>query len=201
MKITSRETYKIVRAILQLKRFTQYEISKKENVTFSLVNRTVNWFVEIGYIAKSNGRYELAAPASVISLFPLFRKMKPFAVFDIDLPRETVLGILKGKSILCLTSALSFYDDYYRDPSIYAYAKNDILAEELKDYPKGYAHIELFKEDLNKDDFIKKGGHEITTKTRTVIDLFCSGKGYSAERLIKKEWGKTHEIPVGYEAG
>ena len=188
MKVTSRETYKIVRAMLEMKKFTQYGISKKENVTFSLVNKVVNWFVARGYVAKRKGNYELIIPAAAFSLFPLYRAMKPYASFDVSLKGEDVLATIKGNGTLCLTSALSHYDSYYRDPAIYVYSKDEKLVEELKNAPKGLTHVVLYEEDLNGSDTVKKNGQLITSKTRTIIDLFCANKAYAAEMLIKKEW-------------
>ena len=188
MKVTSRETYKIIRSILQLKKFTQYEVSKKEGATFSLVNKVVNWLVSRGYVAKRTGYYELVAPAAIFNLFPLYRRMKPYAIVDVNLPAKDVLNMIKGKGNLCLTTALSYYDDYYREPVIHAYLEDKKIIENLKNLPKGYTHIEIYHEDLNKDDFEKTKEQLITNKVRTVIDLFCSNKAYAAERLIKKEW-------------
>lgn len=188
MKVTSRETYKVIKAILELKKFTQYQISKKEKVTFSLVNSIVNWLVYHYYVTKRTGYYEVTAPATIFTLFTLHRKMKPDAIFDVNLSRSTILKMIRSKGVLCLTSALSYYDDYYRDPAIYIYLDNTKTIEELKHMPKGYTHIEIYKEDLSKDDFIKKKGQLITNKIRTIIDLFCGNKAYTVERLIKKEW-------------
>jgi len=188
MKVTSKKTYRIVKAILEMKKFTQYAISKKENLTFSLVNKVVNWLVSRGYVVKRTGHYELVSPAAVFNLFPLYRRMKPYTAFDINLSNKEALTLLKGKGILCLTTALSCYDDYFRDPAIHVYLTDKKIIEELKALPKGYTRIELYKEDLSGKDFAKKNGRIVTDKTRTIIDLFCANKAYTAERLIKKEW-------------
>lgn len=188
MKPTSKETYKILRAVLKRKKFTQYEISKEDKITFSLVNRVINWLLSRDYVAKREGYYELTSAGAIFNLFPLYRRLKPFATFDIDLSEEKFMKMIKGKGILCLTSALTYYDDYYRDKTINIYLEDEELIKEIKNLPKGYTHIELYKEDLNKEDFIAKKGQKITNKIRTVIDLFCSNKAYAAERLIKKEW-------------
>ncbi len=188
MKVTSKVTYGIVKAILEMKQFTQYFISKKKQATFSLVNRIVNWFVSHGYIAKRARFYEVVSPVAILNLFPLYRKMKPFAVFDINLPNKEALKLLKAKGTFCLTTALSYYDEYYRDTAIYIYLEDKNLLEELKSMPKGYTHIECYKDDLGSHDFVRKDHRQITDKIRTIIDLFCANKTYAAERLIKKEW-------------
>ena len=190
MKPTSRETYKAIRAMLEMKKFTQYRISKKNGITFSLVNRVVNWLVLQGYAVKRTGYYELVSPSAIFSLFPLSRRLKPYAIFDVALPAKEVLKLVKGNGTLCLASALSYYDDYYRDSAIHLYLKDGRILEEFKSLQKGYTHIELYNEDLNRDDFTVVNGQTITTKVRTVIDLFCANKAYAAERLIKKEWAR-----------
>jgi len=186
-KITSKETYKVVRAVLRDRKFKQYQISKKEKVTFSLVNRIVNWMKSRGYVAKRNGYYELISPGAVFGLFPIYRQMKPVEVFDVSLKDKEVLDLMRGKAALCLSSALSNYDDYFRDTAVHAYVLDEKIIDELKDQPKGFTHIELYREDLNADDFEKIRGQKVTNKIRTVIDLFCANKAYAAERLMKKE--------------
>jgi hypothetical protein len=188
MKVTSRETYKVIRAVLELKTFKQYQISKREKVTFSLVNRVVNWLVVQRYVAKRTGHYELVSPSAILALFPIYRKMKPRDSLDVAMPVKEVLGILKGKGTLCLTSALAYYDEYFRDPAIHVYLDDEKVLKELKDLPMGYTHIEIYREDLNIDDVVTVKGQRITKKTRTIVDLFCANKAYAAERLIKKEW-------------
>lgn len=188
MKVTSRETYRIVRAMLRYRKFTQYQLSKKEGITFSLVNRTVNWFVQRGYVKKQTGHYELVSPGAIFNLFPIYRRMNPYASFDIDLPNEEAAKMIGKKGVLCLTTVLAYYDDYYRDATIHAYLEDEKVLDELKGMRKGYCHIELYKDDLNKNDFVKLKGQNVTNKIRTVVDLFCSNKAYAAERLIKKEW-------------
>jgi hypothetical protein len=175
--------------MLLSKKFKQYRLAKDTGVTFSLVNRIVNWFVSRGFVAKRTGFYELITPGAVFNLFPLYRKMKPTAVFDVNVQQKELLALVRGKGALCLTSSLSFYDDYYRDPAVYFYLKDEKLLEELKRLPKGYTRVEVFKEDLNANDFEKKNGQLVTNKVRTVIDLFCAGKAYAAERLVKQECG------------
>ena len=188
MKVTSRETYRIVRAILNYKRFTQYEISQKEKITFSLVNRTVNWFLRMGYVRKREGCYELVSAGAIFNLFPLYRRMQTYATFDVNLSHENALNLIKDKGTLCMTSALAYYDDYYRDSTIHAYLEDEKLIDELKSMPKGYTHIEIYKEDLNKGDTVKIRNQKVTDKIRTVIDLFCGNKAYAAEKLVKREW-------------
>lgn len=188
MKVTSRETYRIVKAMLDRKRFSQYEISKREGITFSLVNRTVNWFLQRGYVRRQKGCYELVSPGAIFNLFPIYRRMGPYASFDIDLSNEEAARMLGRKGVLCLTSALAYYDDYYRDATVHAYLDDEKVLDELREMRKGYRHIELYKEDLNKEDFTKFKNLRITNKIRTVVDLFCSNKAYAAERLIKREW-------------
>lgn len=190
MKPTSRETYRIVRAVLLKKRFTQYEISVSEDVTFSLVNRVVNWLVDRGYVQRREGRYELIAAAAILNLFPIYRRLKPYEILDVNLDRKTVLGLVKGKGTLCLASALAFYDDYFRDQGIHVYLDDEQVIKNLRASNKGYCHIELYKNDLGESDSVKIKGLAVTSKIRTIIDLFCNNRAYAAERLVKREWSR-----------
>ena len=188
MQVTSKEIYKVVRAILTEKKFKQIQISEKEKVTFSLVNRTVNWMVSLGYVGKRKGYYELISPGAVFNVFPLYRQLKPTATFNVEVPPEEAMKMLRGRAALCLTSALGFYSDYYRDPAIYAYALDKKVLKDLHDLPEGGTRIEIYEEDLNPDDFIKEKGQMVTNKTRTIIDLYCANKAYAAEWLVKREF-------------
>ncbi|MFH1095335.1 MAG: hypothetical protein V1728_03905 [Candidatus Micrarchaeota archaeon] len=188
MQVTSKEAYKVVRAVLTEKKFKQIEISKKTKVTFSLVNRIIKWMVSLGYVGKRKGYYELISPGAIFNLFPLYRQLKPAASFNVELPPAEAMKMLEGKAALCLTSALSFYSDYYRDPAIYAYALDKKLLKDLKDLPEGKTRIEIYDEDLNGDDFVSEKGVRMTSKIRTVIDLYCSNKAYTAEWLVKREF-------------
>jgi hypothetical protein len=174
--------------MLNLKKFTQYEISKQEKISFSLVNRVVNWFLSRGYVAKRTRYYEVISPTAIFNLFPIYRKLKPYEVLDIDIQEEQLYNILGKNAKFCLTTALSRYDNFFRDPAIHIYLDDSQILSNLKKFPKGYSHIEVYKEDLNKNDFIENKGVLITSKTRTIIDLFCAKKAYAAERMIKKEW-------------
>ncbi|MCL6088741.1 MAG: hypothetical protein M1530_01085 [Candidatus Marsarchaeota archaeon] len=200
MKLTNKKTYLAVRAILLKKKFKQYQISKEEKISLHLVNKLVNWMISLGYVArrkgnlsekdtgKRRGYYELISPGAIFGLFPISRQIKPSETFNVEYSPDEVMKLLKGKSALCLTSALSYYDDYYRDPAIFAYIRDENLVDLLKDLPNGKTRVELFREDLNDGDFVEKKGAVITDKIRTIIDLYCANKAYAAERLIKKEF-------------
>ena len=201
MKFTDKKTYLVVRAILREKKFKQYQISKEEKVAFSQVNMIVNWMVSLGYVGKRKGElakagkvgkrkgyYELISPGALFGLFHIYRQLKPYKTFDVDLSNPKAIEILKGRAALCLTSALSFYDNYYRDSAIYAYVLDEKLLDDLKELPEGLTRIEIYKEDLNRDDFVRKKSILMTNKTRTIIDLYCANRAYAAERLIKREF-------------
>lgn len=188
MQVTRKETYKVVRAILTEKRFKQTQISEKADVTFSLVNRIVNWLVSLGYVARRKGHYELVSPGAIFSLFPLYRQLKRCETFRVDKPPEEVMKMMEKKTALCLISALSHYSDYYRDPAIYAYITDESIVELLQSLPEGRTHIALFREDLNGDDFVKEKGVVLTSKIRTIMDLYCANRSYAAEYLIRREY-------------
>ena len=61
------------------------------------------------------------------------------------------------------------------------------MLEELGQLPEGKMVINLYEYDL-KDDLIKKKDIRITSKVRTVIDLFCENRSNAAEQLIEDLW-------------
>lgn len=201
MKLTNKKTYLVVRAILQKKKFKQYQIGKEEKVSLHLVNNLVKWLISLGYVARRNGNltkqedtgkrrgyYELVSAGAIFNLFLLNRQLKPIASFNVEPSAVEVMKMLEDKAALCLTSALSHYSDYYRDPAIYAYALDKTLLNDLKDLPEGKTRIEIFEEDLNGEDFVTKKDVRLTNKIRTIIDLYCANKAYAAEWLVRREF-------------
>ena len=190
MKLTSPKTYRVVRFALEHELFRQYEVPKKAGVSFGIVNRTVNWMVSRGFASKSNKGYRVIAPAALANAFAMFRKMEDHKlVFDVDLGREDALEELhKLGASLCLSSALSYYDNYLRDPAICIYGNEKILDFLGKARP-GSTRVEVYEDDLKQDDdFSVIKGKRVTNRVRTVIDLLCSVRAYGAENLIRKAW-------------
>jgi len=109
---------------------------------------------------------------------------------DVEMDREKVAKWLsKKKVVYCLTSALQEYDSYFRDPSINVYGDERVVRE-LEKLPKGLTRVNVYEADMSLEpDTVEKEGVRITSKVRTVIDLFCDNKAYITERLVKRLWG------------
>ncbi|MBI5176490.1 hypothetical protein HY995_00215 [Candidatus Micrarchaeota archaeon] len=194
MKLTSRQTYKVVRAALERGRFKQVDLEEAAGVSFGLVNRAVRWMVSRKFVSKEGGQYEVIAPAALAGAFSLFRQLgeaRPSS-FSVDADGKTLLKALKEHgAVLCLTSALSYYGDYPRDPVVSVYA-DKALADSLKRMAPGGTRVEIFSDDLGqKGDFVEMRGVRLTSRVRTIIDLLCSEKSYAAGQLMKKTWEKA----------
>jgi len=193
MKVTSRQTYRLVRWMLEHPEFKQLRASKETGVAFSRVNKVVNWLVDVGYAARIANGYRLVSPVALLGLFRLNRSMGKLrtSTFEVQAERKELDGLIqKTDSVYCLTSALSRYDTYFRDPSIHVYAGKE-LADELLKFPRGLARLDLYRDDLGApEDVIHSGSGDYTSEMRTIIDVICSDRSYAAERLIKKKWSK-----------
>ena len=193
MRLTSRQTYKVVRVALEKGAFKQVELERASGVSFGLVNRTVKWMVSRKYVAREGGHYRVIAPAALAEAFSFFRRLEEtrLSSFDVDVDGKTLRKVLKEHgAVLCLTSALVYYDNYFRDPAVSVYGNKE-LTNSLKTMRTGRMRVEVFTDDLKQDeDFLEMRGMRITSKVRTIIDLLCSQKSYAADQLIKKTWGR-----------
>lgn len=193
MKLTSRQTYKVVRATLEKGAFKQVELERTSGVSFGLVNRAVKWMVSRKFVAREGGSYKVIAPAALAEAFSFFRQMdeqKKYA-FAVDASEKTLRNVIKKHgAVLCSTSALVYYDDYFRDQVVSVYGDKE-LANSLKEMGPGRMRVEVFADDLEQsEDFVEMRGVRLTSKVRTIIDLLCSQKSYAADQLIKKTWGR-----------
>ena len=192
MKLTSPKTYRVVRFALEKGVFKQTEARDACGVAFGLANRVTNWLVARGYVAKEPGGYRVIAPAALAQAFSYFRRMEELktAFFDVGTSPAALKKLFKEHdAVLCLTSALQHYDDYFRDPAIHVYA-TPALVTALKQLPPGRTRIEVYADDLQEPkDFVKEKGVVVTGRIRTLIDLACSQRAYAADRLVKKTWG------------
>ncbi len=192
MKLTSSKTYRVLRYALEKRTFRQLRAQKDVGVSFGLVNRTVNWMVSRGYAAKTSEGYKVIAPAALAGAFSFFRRMEELKTASLDVnvkPGDLARLFKEHGAVLCLSSALAYYDDYFRDPSFHVYGRENLVSA-LQELPDGRIRVEVYRDDLAfQADFTVAKNTQITTRTRTIIDLLCSQRAYAAERLIKKTWG------------
>ena len=188
IRLTAQKTYRILYYVLSHKEFTQTEIHEATGVSIGRVNKVVSWLLDKGYVEKTKGRYRLTSGVSLISLLANFRAMKKTITLDIDAPREETMRFLIEKgAVFCLTSALQYYDMYFRDPSIHVYSYDKKVVEELEKFRKGNLRINIYEPDLCLEENITtKDSVKLTSEVRTIIDLFCDNKSYAADRLIKR---------------
>ena len=91
--------------------------------------------------------------------------------------------------VFCLTTALEHYTEYVRDPAIHVYVGDDFYHEMLRKETSGTVRVNMHPFlPYRENNVIEKDGLRITTKIRTLIDLYCDDKAYAAEPLIKQIW-------------
>ena len=95
----------------------------------------------------------------------------------------------KQRGVFCLTTALERYTEYVRDPAIHVYVDEDFYNKMLSKETSGTVRVNMYPfTPYREDNVIEKDGLRITTKIRTLIDLYCDDKAYTAEPLIKQIW-------------
>ncbi len=191
MKLSSPQTYKVVRFALEAKTFRQVEAQKATGVAFSRVNAVVNWMVSRGFAERTDKGYAVIAPAGLLATFALFRQMKDLRIgsFNVEADSKRLSPLFKEHgAVLCLSSALPYYDDYFRDPSFHVYGP-DALCKALRELPEGLTQVVIYRDDLDDAaDIVQKKGVRHTGKIRTLVDLLCSERAYASEQLIRKTW-------------
>ncbi|MBI5036154.1 hypothetical protein HZC09_02310 [Candidatus Micrarchaeota archaeon] len=145
------------------------------------------------FAAEESGGYRVIAPAALAQTFSVFRRMDDLhsGAYTLHVDAKELTKLFKEHdAVYCLSSALAYYDDYFRDPSVQVYG-SEALNKALLELPSGRrVRVDVYEDDLQDDeDIVSEKGVRLTAKTRTIIDLLCSERAYAAEQLIKKTWG------------
>ena len=161
------------------------------------VSGFVNWLVDLRFVAKVINRkqrlhvYRVTTPVALVKFFSRFRNMKKQKIIlDWGVDRDKVIEYLKDEGgIFCLTTALQHYTEYIRDPVIHVYVNEDFWNKMQKMETTGTVRVCMYPLTLDrKDNVIEKDGLKITTRLRTLIDLYCDDKAYAGDPLIKQIW-------------
>lgn len=199
----SKNAYEIMYYMLSNAEFTQRQMARDLGIPHGYkISSFVNWLEKIGFVSKTynsitkSKAYEVRSPAALIDFFSRHRRMADLKIdsFEIGSNHEEVISYLtKNNVIFCLTTALSYYDQYFRDPLVHAYVPNLKFIEDISKKPRGIIKVILYQYDL-PDKFQIKDNRKITSSIRTIIDLYCDDKAYTTEQLIRKIWGHEQGI-------
>lgn len=196
--LASNKKIGIVEYLLEKKEFTQYLVKKDLKLGMSIVNQTFKFLLEKDIIKKENQKYALKDPVGLIELVAFFRNMEKIKIVEIgtSLEKNEVLELLPQKTVLCLEIALEKYSNYYVSNRVCFYSDEKTASEIKKKlfYKPGNKTVVIAyseKPKLFKTETF--GKHEVTTKIRTIIDLFSDKRGNAAEMLVKHLWGKMND--------
>lgn len=177
--------------------FTQRQMADDLGWTFGeKVNSFVRWLEGFKFVRKmfdpNTGKpiYEVPSRAALLGFYSRFRDMSKEKLLTHKVGRnyESIRKYLSDNgAIMCLTTALPFYDDYFRDTIVHAYAENRKLLEIIPKQEEGDIQVNLYAYDF-LDITRKEKGIRITSPTRTIMDLYCNNMAYAAEQLIPKVW-------------
>ena len=160
------------------------------------VNSFVNWLLESKVIRRTlnpeteKPAYEVVSRASLLEFYSRFRKMSEEKIFTRKIGHDykTVIKYLnENGAIMCLTTALNSYSDYFRDREIHAYAKNRNLVDMLSNQEEGEIQVNLYAYDFLDDPKILDG-IKVTSPVRTIMDLYCNNMAYAADELKAEQW-------------
>ncbi len=161
------------------------------------VSGFVNWLVYLNFIETVKNRkqrvqvYRVTSPLALIKFFSSFRNMNTQKISkDWGVDRDKVIEYFKTQGgVFCLTTALEHYTEYVRDPAIHVYVTEDFWNEIQKKETSGTVRVNMYPfTPYREDNVTEKDGLQITTKLRTLIDLYCSDKAYAGEPLVKQLW-------------
>lgn len=193
MKLTAKQTYKVVSFILRNPVFTQTKVFKATGVSWGRMNEVVQWLVSKNFVEKKKKEYELIDPAGLVSLFSLHRDMNSLLLkkLPLRLSKKQIIKRMPKKTILCLDSALEFYSGYWDSNRACAYVGSSQLKKiekEFKPFSGGNRFLWLFEPDIVPET-TEANDLTVTDRLRTLIDLVCDNKSYYARDLFKQLWG------------
>jgi len=163
----------------------------------SKISSFIGWLEELGYVTRIDDvvtkakAYTVKSPLSLIDFFSRYRKMDDLKLdsFELGIDRYEVMKYLKSKGVIfCLTTALSYYDEYFRDPLIDAYLPDLSVLEDVSKKMGGNVKVNFYSYDVTDKPQIRDS-FKISSEIRTVIDLYCDNKAYAANTLAKRIWG------------
>jgi len=192
MNPTSPKTYRVIKAVLHSQEFTQLGVHKETGVSMGQINSVTSWLLSRNFIEKITGKYRVIDPAGIVSIFPLFRSMKERLIKTIPVRGSTadIINNMPKGNVLCLDSALERYSPYLRTDRVCVYSKDvKKVTEVFAPYSGGKTALQVYKPDMGLETDIVQNEIRITTKLRTVIDLACDNKIYTAKDLFKELWG------------
>ncbi len=194
MKLTARQTYKVISFILRNQQFTQMEAFKATGTSWGRMNEVVQWLVSKNFVEKRKNGYELIDPAGLVSLFPLYRDMNSLLLrkLPLRLSKKQIMERLPKKTALCLDSALQFYSAYWHSNRVCVYVEENSallkkIEKEFTPLTGGNTLLWLFKPDIAPET-AKVKSFTITDRLRTLIDMACDNKSYYAKDLYKQLW-------------
>lgn len=191
-------SYQQLYYILGHPKFVQRQMAKELDIKHGgKIQTFVKWLEDLKLVVrtyetkKGKATYEVPSRDALLTFYSRFRNMKNEQMertYQIGIDRkETIQFLSDNGGIMCLTTALQFYDNYFRDPTIHVYVKDPILLAKVHSQVEGKIKVVLYNFELPDESKIVEGVN-VTSPIRTIIDLYCNNMSYAAEQFIKKVW-------------
>ena len=197
MGFRSRHAYPMLYYMLTNTEFLQRKMAADLGIHFGkTVNDFVHWLIDLGYIQRTGTsvrgarNYQVVNPAGLIGFYAHFRKMQKIDTFVLGNSREEMINYFAEHGLIfCLTTALSFHMNYVLDPAINVYLpseKENLLSDDLRKQIRGKVTVNVYEYDIPDSGLLTINSKKVTSKMRTIIDLYCDNKAFAAEELIKE---------------
>lgn len=178
------------------KKLTQSELSKKLELSLSIVNKITKTLSEMGALEIRNRNFVILDIKKIILYLASIRNLKKDIIYStrVELPVNEIEKSMPNNIVYGGYSAYKFlFKDVPADYSeVYVYAEDDV--ESIKDiekrFPKKKDPHNLFI--LKKDKFMDSYG-KTTTIANTFVDLWNTKEWYAKE-FIKAMEGKLNGV-------
>ena len=194
----SRYAYPQMYYMLSHKQFKQRQMARDLGFRHGAsISGFVNWLEELKLVEKTKDSlhrtitYQVPSPPSLVKFYSNFRRMNDLRITrDMGTDRNAAIDFFKkNNGIFCLTTALEHYTNYVRDPAIHVYVDEDYWNKMNETKTEGNVRVNLYVfKPYREDNVTEIDGMKLTTRLRTLIDLYCDDKAYAAEPLIPQLW-------------
>ena len=184
VRLNSKKTLPILVQALRLLRFSQTELSELTGVSIGRVNKIISWLKHKDVVIKEAGKYVITQPNRVADMIAEQVILPQTRTYYIQSEEADIKKLLKkGKSELCLRSALALHDTKQTSSQIHAIDTPE-LRNLLDKETRGDRVIQLY--DYGSEPQL------IESPIRTIIDMRAVGERHRTEALAFEQWG-THQ--------
>ena len=192
MNLSSFQSYRVAKHLLEKKSSSQTDISINTGVAIGYVNEVVHELSNLNIVKIEYGKTILVDHVKLLEKISFDRPYKKLVHAELRLPASTIMETEKMVTLYCannniehaytMYSALKHYYEYHITyPTIHVYVKAPETIEKVEQ-GEGTIPVVVLKTDRPDivEQSITKAGYRICDKIQVLIDLYSSGVGRDA---------------------